>query len=102
MTRTVVFSARAERQLDVLYRYIEEHASTARAESFVGGIVAYCHAFEPFPERGTRRDDIRPGLRILGYRRRVTLAFTVEAGTIAFLGVYYGGEDYEADLKGEG
>jgi toxin ParE1/3/4 len=74
MTRTVVFSAQAEHQLGALYRYIEEYSSTARAESFVGGIVAYCHAFEPFPERGTRRDDIRPGLRVLGYRRRVSIA----------------------------
>ncbi|MER8961528.1 type II toxin-antitoxin system RelE/ParE family toxin [Mesorhizobium sp. M0701] len=102
MTRTVVFSAQAERQLDALYRYIEEYSSTARAESFVGGIVAYCHAFEPFPERGTRRDDIRPGLRVLGYRRRVSIAFTAEADTIAVLGVYYGGQEHEADLKDEG
>jgi hypothetical protein len=30
-----------------------------------------------FPERGRRRDDLRPGLRIIGFGRRVTIAFHV-------------------------
>jgi len=38
----------------------------ARVETalrFVGRIVDYCLDFEPFPERGTRHDEIAPGLR---------------------------------------
>ncbi len=99
MTQSVVFSARAERHLDAIFRYVEAQAGRARAEVFVGGIVAHCQGFEIFPERGSRRDDIRIGLRVVGYRRRVTIVFIVEPETVAILGIYYGGRDYEADLQ---
>jgi toxin ParE1/3/4 len=99
MTHSVVFSARAERHLDAIFAYVEEQAGRARAENFVGGIVAHCQGFNVFPERGSRRDDIRIGLRIVGYRRRVTIVFTVEPETVAIVGVYYGGQDYETELS---
>jgi plasmid stabilization system protein ParE len=70
---TVVFTPRAERQLDNLYTYIADHSEEARADSFVSGIVADCLSLSTFPERGTKRDDIRPNLRIMGYARRVTI-----------------------------
>lgn len=54
-----------------------------------------------FPERGTQRNDIRPGLRTTGYRHRATIAFEVTSDTVNILGVYYGGQDYEADLRDE-
>ena len=43
------------------------------------------------------RDDIRPGLRITNYRRRAVIAFEVDdtTRTVAILGVFYGGRDYE-------
>jgi plasmid stabilization system protein ParE len=85
---TVVVTPRAERQLDNLYSYI-------------GGIVADCLSLKTFPERGTKRDDIRPGLRTIGYRRRVTIAFLVDliTSTIAVHGVFYGGQDFEQLLR---
>jgi toxin ParE1/3/4 len=52
-----------------------------------------------FPERGTRRDDLSPGLRIVGYRRRATIAFTVESDAVIIQGIFYGGQDYEAALR---
>jgi plasmid stabilization system protein ParE len=54
-----------------------------------------------FPERGTRRDDVFPGLRVLGYRRRVSVTFTVEPEGVVIQGVFYGGQDFEALLKEE-
>lgn len=59
----VVFTPRAERQLDNLYAYIADNSGVARAENFVGAIVADCLSLSTFPERGTMRDDIRPNLR---------------------------------------
>jgi toxin ParE1/3/4 len=46
------------------------------------------------------REDIRPGLRITNYKRRAVIAFEVNEGnnTVAILGVYYGGRDYESAL----
>lgn len=50
------------------------------------------------PHRGTKRDDVRPGLRITNFRKRVVVAFTVSPTTVAVLGLFYGGQDYESFL----
>jgi plasmid stabilization system protein ParE len=97
--RGVVYSARAQRQLAELFRYITEQSGDAVAESFVGAIVDHCDGFALFPERGTRRDDIYPGLRTVGYHRRLAIAFTVDDNTVVIHGVFYGGQDYEAVLR---
>ncbi|MDZ4366104.1 MAG: type II toxin-antitoxin system RelE/ParE family toxin [Afipia sp.] len=46
-----------------------------------------------FPERGTRRDDLSPGLRIVGFERRVTIAFVVEEDEVIVLNILYGGRE---------
>jgi toxin ParE1/3/4 len=51
-----------------------------------------------FPEQGTARDDIHPGLRTTGFRGRVVIAFATIDGTLVILGIYYGGRDYETVL----
>jgi hypothetical protein len=43
------------------------------ADRFTGAIVDYFEKLETFPQRGTRRDDLRPGPRTIGFRRRVTI-----------------------------
>ena len=98
---SVVLTPRAERQLDHLYGYIADESHEARADKYIGGIVADCMSLETFPERGHTRDDIRPGLRIKGYRRRVTIAFSVDAVTriVAIHGIFYGGQDFEHLLR---
>ena len=75
---TVVFTPRAEHQLRSLNGYIANRSGEVRADTFVAGIVTDCPALSTFPERGTLRDDIRPDLRIKGYKRRVTIAFSVD------------------------
>ena len=99
MAYRVVFSDRAEAQLVKLHKDIAEKASPAIGERYTAAIVKYCLAFSTFPHRGTRRDDIWPGLRTVGYRRSATIAFEVLDDTVNIHGVYYGGQDYEADLR---
>lgn len=95
----VDYSVHAISPLEALYVYIAEDAGPIRAESFVSSLMTYCEGLGSFPYRGTRRDDIRPGLRLLGYRRRVTIAFTVNEAAVIILGVFYGGRDVEAFLR---
>jgi toxin ParE1/3/4 len=52
-----------------------------------------------FPERGRRRDDLRPGLRIIGFGRRVTIAFHVTGDRITIDRVLYGGRDLTQVLR---
>ena len=97
----VIFTPRAERQLAHLYGYIADQSGEARAENHVGKIVAACHALSTFPERGSKRDDIRPNMRTMGYAKSVTIAFSVNSATdtVTIHGVFYGGQDFETLLR---
>jgi toxin ParE1/3/4 len=95
----VIFAPEAEAQLVALYRYIAESSSPAVAKRFTDAIVSYCEGFAAHPKRGTRRDDVHPGLRTVGFRRRVTIAFTVDDKDATILGVYYAGQDVEAAMR---
>lgn len=97
----VVFSARAERQLDDLFEYIEGSSGRGPAETYVAQIISFCIGLGDFPERGTRRDDLRPGVRTVGFRKRATVVFAVRSDRVAILGVFYGGQDFEAVLREE-
>ena len=74
MTFSVAFTPEAEKQLVSLYRYIAAAGSPEAAARYVDSIVTFCEELAAFPLRGRARDDIRPGLRVIGYRRRVVVA----------------------------
>jgi toxin ParE1/3/4 len=95
-SRRVVFSREAESQLEALHRYVTEDSGAERADALIGRIIAFCRNLASFPERGTLRQDLRPNLRTIGFRRRATIAFTVRDDEVAILGVFYGGQDYES------
>lgn len=101
MTHSVVFGPDAEKQLVALYRHLAVAATPGIAAEYTDAIVAFCEGLQTFPQRGSRRDDIRPGLRIIGFRRRVAIAFAVDGATVTILGVFYGGQDHEAALRAD-
>lgn len=47
------------------------------------------------------RDDIAVGFRIIGFERRVTIAFVVRDDRVEIERVFYGGQDWEAALRNE-
>lgn len=93
--RLVQFSPEARDDLLALYGWIAAAAHPDTAFSYIERIEAYCRGFDVASERGTRREDIRPGLRIIGFERRVTIAFTVEETRVVILRVFYGGRNWE-------
>lgn len=92
----VVFAPEAEAQLLDLYFHIAAAASPEIAADYTDAIVKQCEGLKTFPSRGARRDDIRPGLRVFGFRRRVSIAFEVTGDTVTVLGIFYGGQNIEA------
>jgi toxin ParE1/3/4 len=98
VARRVVFAPEALADLRSLYDIIADASLPARALAYVEGLRLYCLGLADFPERGTRRDAIRPGLRTLGYRRRVTVAFHVTDTTLVIDRLLYGGRDLEGRL----
>lgn len=57
------------------------------------GVITFIESLETFPERGSVRESVIPGLRIIGYRRSVSVAFSVRDGDIFILGVFARGRD---------
>ena len=96
MSARVVFSPEARGDLLGIYDYIFELASPQRAMAYVERIETYCLGFADFPERGTLRDDIRPGLRVIGLEGRVTIAFHLKDGQVTIDRVLYAGRDLGA------
>ena len=82
-----------------LYGYIADKATPAIAAGFTDSIVDFCESLSTFPNRGTRRDELRPGLRTIGFRHQVTIAFEVESNTVNIIGIYYGGRNFGAALQ---
>jgi plasmid stabilization system protein ParE len=99
VTYRVAFAPEAAEQLAALNAYIASAASRTVADRFTDTIIDYCEGLAMFPERGRARDGIRPGLRVIGYRRRAVIAFAVMGQTVMILGVYYGGRDDESALS---
>ena len=97
---SVVFAPEAEDQLVELYEYIARNGAPQVAARYTDAIVTYCEGLADFPHRGTCRDDVRRGLRITNYRRRTVIAFEADDATrtVAVLGVFYGGRNYERVL----
>ena len=94
-----MFTPEAIEALKGLSQYIEIAAGVKVAKRYVGEVVNFCESLGEFaPERGNRRDDLRPGLRITNYKGRVVIAFSVEPDLVAIIGVFTGGQDYETAL----
>ncbi|TWB59432.1 type II toxin-antitoxin system RelE/ParE family toxin [Nitrospirillum viridazoti] len=101
MTYRVIFSPQALEQLAKLYHYIAEAASPGIAAHYTEAIVGYCEQLCAHPYRGTMRDDVRPGLRITNYRKRTVVAFDIDGDVVSIIGIFYGGQNYEAILRDE-
>lgn len=105
MAYRVAFLPEANGRLKALHDFIADKRSDQIADRFIDAIVAYCQGLKTYPKRGTPRDDIYQGLRVVGFRRRVTIAFSVEGDAVKIAGIFYKGQDYAAALtrlkKGE-
>lgn len=101
MSPQVVFSPEAQNDLFDLFDYITEQSSGERALAYLNRIEDVCLSLKTFPERGTRKDEVRPGLRIIGFERRVTIAFHVQSDRITILRILYGGRDFSRAFPAE-
>lgn len=100
MTPQIVeFSDDARADLFALYDWIADAASPDIALAYVERLERYCLDFDYASERGQLRDDIRPGLRVIGFERRVSIAFTVEDERVVILRLFYAGRNWAEELQ---
>lgn len=99
MSHRVEFSPEAQDDLDELFFWLADAASLEVARRYTTRIHVYCEALTTFPNRGSLRDDIRPGLRLVGFEKRVLIAFYVGDTAVTIMRVLYGGRDIEEHLR---
>jgi toxin ParE1/3/4 len=54
------------------------------------------------PEQGRARPDLGSGLRLVPFGRSVVVVYQVVGDAIEILRIFYGGQDYETIMSGEG
>lgn len=101
MRRRVVLSPRANKHLAKIHAYIFEQSGEERADAVVMRLLDACNRLETFPLRGTKRDDIHEGLRVMGFRRQAIIAFIVEQERIVIHGILARGQDISRLFEGE-
>ena len=95
---------RVEEKAEVLADYVAiAHveawtANQSLSDRTVDAIRIYVKGLADMPHRGSRRDDLRQGLRIVPFKKRTAIAFELDEDrrVVTVLRVFYGGQDYEA------
>ena len=93
----VKISPLAERDLEAVSEWIIDRSGFVRtALNYVRRIRAFIAGLKNFPHRGTKRDDLYPGIRIVGFERRASIVCKVTDDTVLIARIFYGGRDIEA------
>ena len=94
----VTFRPGAEQDLLELYDFIAGQEGPAIAAGYIDRIESACMGLALFPLRGRARDDIRRGLRTLGFERRATIVYSVSKREVTIVRVFCGGRHYQSIL----
>lgn len=92
MSYAVIFDVAAETDLSNLYDYLLPRAGPRDARAYIDEIIDYCVSFGTFPERGSRSDR-RTGLRLVGFRRRATIAFRIKGNVVTIMRIFHRGRN---------
>jgi len=96
MSYSLVIHEAAAAELEAIYDYIADRAGPDVAWAYIDGVRRFLTALREYPERGTLRvSGPAAGLRVVGYRRRLSIAFKVGTGSVIVLGFFYAGRNIE-------
>lgn len=101
MVRPLIVHSDAADELDRIYDYIAERSGSERAWSFVDGVRTFLGNLCLHPERGSLRSGAVEGLRVVGFRRRLSVTFVVRERDVLVLGFFYAGRNIDPALLGE-
>ncbi len=98
IVRRVIFTKEASDDLDWIYRTIAENAGRRVAAAYLNRLEIFCLGLTHGSQRGTARHDVRPGLRVIGFERRISVAFDVDDKTVRIARLFYGGADWNGSF----
>ncbi|MGQ2918175.1 MULTISPECIES: type II toxin-antitoxin system RelE/ParE family toxin [Rhizobium] len=86
-----------EAQTDIVRihaRIVDKSGSTITADRYIDRISGFLSSLNVFPERGTVREEVRSGLRIIGFERSASVAFIVEEDDVVVLRILAKGQEF--------
>jgi plasmid stabilization system protein ParE len=98
MKRYVVkYADGSQMDLAGIAAFIMEQSSEERAMRYVRRLVNECSSLHVAPYRGNKRDDLRPNMRLIGYKREVAIVFRIEeqSSAVVILGFAYRGRSLD-------
>jgi len=102
VSRGVALAPEAVADLEAIYLYILDRAGSRVVLGYVARLEAQIQSLAACPERGAPRDAIRPGLRILVFERRITIAFHRMGDMVVVDPVFRAGRNLSAALMSGG
>ncbi|GAA0867056.1 hypothetical protein GCM10009115_33440 [Sphingopyxis soli] len=88
----VVWRQTATDDLYRLYDWIAESADPDTAFTYTSAIEAHAADLATYPNRGTLRDDLAPGVRTLNFQGRTVIAYRVGAA-VEVLRIFHAGQE---------
>ena len=91
MAYPVKFSKTADRQLVELQSYLTRRFYRTNVERYMERLVAECMSLGESPHRGSAREGVRPGIRVIGFERKAAIYFRLANEQVIILAIRYGG-----------
>ncbi|WP_157015954.1 type II toxin-antitoxin system RelE/ParE family toxin [Mesorhizobium xinjiangense] len=100
-SRSVRFSESARSDLLGIHDWISSVASWKTASAYIERLEHFCMALDLASERGTAREDVRGGLHVVGFERKISIAFRVTDHDVVILRIFRDGRDWESEFAKE-
>jgi toxin ParE1/3/4 len=98
VTHKVTFAPAAFGDLAAIYDWIADEAGDATATSYRDRLMGACFRLAEFPNRGSKRDDVLPGVRTITFERRALIVYMVEPDEVVITRVLHHGRDLRRAL----
>lgn len=93
MTFAIAYRQIAIDDLDELAAWIERAADRRTADRYLARVRRKIDTLTDFPYRGVARDDLQPGVRSIGFERRLIIFYIVAGQTVEIVHVVNGTRD---------
>lgn len=99
MALRIAYRPRARIDLKEIYDWAAEGADPRTADDYVKRIQLACSKLTDFPNQGSPRDNLEPGLRSVTFKRRATIYYRVELKTVRIVRILGAGRDAEREFN---
>lgn len=93
-SRRVLYHRQAQADLRDIRNWISFRVSPQFARDYLRRIRLRTENLASGSERGSLRDDIRPGMRVIGLMASISVIFVVQNDQVVILRVLHGGQDW--------